>query len=144
MIYGLFQIPKNKKKSLTWLILKNKKNNTMKKFNIFQAATTLTSIIPSPNDPPYLLAIGNDSYNNKTLMCYTDGICAFSANGFDAVLLLISLYWVFNISFPSCSKLQFSLLAIAIMRETGVNKGLVDILKMGVFTKTLTRIGLTE
>lgn len=98
---------------------------------------------PEKNEPPRLKSISSaDSFNDVTFFCYADGEASFTAHGFESVLLLLSLYWVLNISFPPDSKLHFALLTFLVLKGAAIKYTKKDILKLVCFSKALDECGL--
>lgn len=84
----------------------------------------------------------SESFNDTQFLCYADGEAIFTAKGFESILLLLSVYWVLNIAFPPDSKLQFSFLSFAVLRNVAVKYISKDVLKLVSFTKAMEKYGL--
>lgn len=94
--------------------------------------------MPVQNEPPRLLAIARSLlFDDLSLMAYADVQCAFTEKGFEAALLLLSIYWVLNINFPKTAKFQFSFLAVADLKGA-VTASLENILKLPSFLKVIS------
>lgn len=54
-------------------------------------------------------------------MCYVDGNPIFGSHGMKSLLLLLAVYWVFQIEFPSNAKQQLAFIAIAVLKDAALN-----------------------
>ncbi|XP_051155020.1 uncharacterized protein LOC127277740 [Leptopilina boulardi] len=123
--------------NLPKLFLKAKKTGRI--YRAYPRGSTFAELIPNHHESPSLLPIAdsNTSFDSLELMFHVDGDTLFKALAFDAVLYLISAYWVFNISFPSNAKLQYSFISIAIFRQAGIKQMKNNVLKSIVLHNAL-------
>ncbi|XP_043473838.1 uncharacterized protein LOC122509756 [Leptopilina heterotoma] len=123
-------------------LFKSSRNEKERVIKVYPANTIISTIIPSPSDPPRLFGISRaPSYNDLYLMSYVDGVCAFTEKSFEATLLLLAIYWNLNITFPEDMKFQLTLLSVAVLREAAA-KTLKHIIKMPSFSKVLNQVQL--
>ncbi|XP_043462993.1 uncharacterized protein LOC122499028 [Leptopilina heterotoma] len=105
--------------------------------NCFPSGTPIANTIPGVDEAPKLIAIANRPLNMMHTMCYIDGTPIFEAHGYEAILLLLAVYWIFQVQFPANAKQQFAFISISILRDVAVKDIDANILKKITLTNVL-------
>lgn len=93
--------------------------------------------VPDAKDAPILISISDKPLNNLNTMCYVDGNPIFGAHGMRALLLLLAVYWIFQIQFPPDTKQQLAFIAVAVLRDVAFKEVDKNILNKITLTNAL-------
>lgn len=75
-------------------------------------------------------------------MCYVDGTAVFHAKACDAVILLIAVYWIFQVAFPADARQQFAFLATVVLGKVGLDGIEKEIAKKVTLNNAIKLCGL--
>lgn len=79
-------------------------------------------MVPDVTEAPKLVAVSDRPSDSLNTMCFSDGHPIFEAKGLRVLLLLLAVYWVYQINFPQDTKQQFAFIAIAVLRDVATKE----------------------